>query len=111
MRGRYGEVQARVLLLIGDGDLLIPSKGEGERLEKLLPRCVVKVRILILVGSGLPSDANPGGLARSIAPVTWHGRVSAFVAAAATSACNETATHAAARNLRMIDPRFSTSDE
>jgi len=43
MEGRFGEVQARVLLLIGDSDLLIPSKEEGERLEKLLPRCVVKV--------------------------------------------------------------------
>lgn len=39
-------MQARVLLLIGDRDLLIPSKQEGERLEKLLPRCVLRVRPL-----------------------------------------------------------------
>lgn len=43
MANRYVDVQQRVLLLIGDADLLIPSKDEGTRLEKTLPRCVLKV--------------------------------------------------------------------
>ncbi|KAK9838483.1 hypothetical protein WJX81_002279 [Elliptochloris bilobata] len=36
-------VQARVLVLTGDGDWLIPSREEGPRLQKLLPRCVLRV--------------------------------------------------------------------
>ena len=36
-------VQQRVLLMTADGDLLIPSKEEGPRLTKLLPRCRHKV--------------------------------------------------------------------
>lgn len=43
VENKYGEVQQRVLLLIGDGDWLIPSSAEGERLEKMLPRCSLKV--------------------------------------------------------------------
>lgn len=35
-------VGQRVLLLVGEGDWLIPSQSEGKRLEKVLPRCVVK---------------------------------------------------------------------
>ena len=37
------EVGQRVLLLAGDGDWLIPSADEGERLQKLLPRCQLRV--------------------------------------------------------------------
>ena len=36
-------VQARTLVLVGDSDLLIPSREEGPRLQKLLPRCVLRV--------------------------------------------------------------------
>ena len=32
-----------MLLLTGEGDLLIPSREEGPRLQKLLPRCQLKV--------------------------------------------------------------------
>lgn len=38
-------VQARVLVLVGDGDWLIPSREEGPRLQKLLPRCILRVRL------------------------------------------------------------------
>lgn len=38
-------VGQRVLLVVGDGDLLIPSGEEGKRLEKALPRCRLKVRV------------------------------------------------------------------
>lgn len=38
-------VSQRVLLLVGEGDWLIPSQSEGKRLEKVLPRCSVKVSI------------------------------------------------------------------
>lgn len=41
---RYGEVTQRVLLLTGDADWLIPSREEGPRLEKALPRCNLRVR-------------------------------------------------------------------
>ena len=37
------EVGQRVLLLTGEGDLLIPSREEGPRLQRLLPRCQLKV--------------------------------------------------------------------
>ncbi|EIE25026.1 alpha/beta-hydrolase [Coccomyxa subellipsoidea C-169] len=37
------DVNQRVLLLVGSGDLLLPSGEEGPRLEKLLPRCRLKV--------------------------------------------------------------------
>ena len=40
---RYGEIQQRVLLVTGDGDLLIPSSSEGPRLEKAIPRCILRV--------------------------------------------------------------------
>lgn len=36
------QVEQRVLLVVGDGDLLLPSGEEGKRLEKLLPRCRLK---------------------------------------------------------------------
>lgn len=36
-------VSQRVLLLIGDSDLLLPSAEEGTRLKGLLPRCNLKV--------------------------------------------------------------------
>ena len=32
-----------MLLLAGDGDWLIPSADEGARLQKLLPRCQLRV--------------------------------------------------------------------
>ena len=35
-------VGQRVLLLVGEGDWLIPSSSEGKRLETVLARCVVK---------------------------------------------------------------------
>lgn len=35
-----------MLLLIGDGDWLIPSSEEGPRLEKAIPRCTLKVRVV-----------------------------------------------------------------
>ncbi len=38
-------IQQRVFLLTADGDLLIPSKEEGPRLQKLLPRCRLKVML------------------------------------------------------------------
>jgi len=38
-------IQQRVFLLTADGDLLIPSKEEGPRLQKLLPRCRLKVTL------------------------------------------------------------------
>jgi hypothetical protein len=40
---RVSAVTQRVLLLVSDGDLLLPSGAEGRRLEKLLPRCTSKV--------------------------------------------------------------------
>ena len=40
---RLGDVGQRVLLLVGDGDLLLPSGAEGKRLARMLPRCVSKV--------------------------------------------------------------------
>ena len=40
---QLAHVQQRVLLLTADGDLLIPSKEEGPRLARLLPRCRHKV--------------------------------------------------------------------
>ena len=36
-------VSQRVLLLVGDNDLLIPSKEEGPRLKERLPRCRLRV--------------------------------------------------------------------
>ena len=39
------EVGQRVLLLTGEGDLLIPSREEGPRLQRLLPRCQLKVAL------------------------------------------------------------------
>ena len=41
---QFVNVAQRVLLLIGDGDLLLPSAEEGPRLQRLLPRCNLKVR-------------------------------------------------------------------
>lgn len=35
-------VGQRVLLLVGEGDWLIPSQAEGKRLETVLARCIVK---------------------------------------------------------------------
>jgi hypothetical protein len=49
-------VQQRVLLLTGEGDLLIPSREEGPRLQKLLPRCQLKVRLISLL---LNADPHP----------------------------------------------------
>ena len=40
---RVPAVTQRVLLLISDGDLLIPSGAEGRRLQRELPRCQSKV--------------------------------------------------------------------
>lgn len=40
----YSNVSQRVLLLIGDSDLLLPSADEGPRLKRLLPRCNLKVK-------------------------------------------------------------------
>ncbi|CAL8462015.1 g1546 [Coccomyxa elongata] len=37
------DVNQRVLLVVGSGDLLLPSGEEGTRLEKALPRCWLKV--------------------------------------------------------------------
>lgn len=42
-------VQQRVFLITADGDLLIPSKEEGPRLQKLLPRCRHKVSYVALL--------------------------------------------------------------
>ena len=39
------DVGQRVLLLVGDGDWLIPSADEGARLQKLLQRCQLRVLI------------------------------------------------------------------
>ena len=41
---RVSAVTQRVLLLVSDGDLLLPSGAEGRRLGRELPRCVSKVR-------------------------------------------------------------------
>ena len=38
-------VPQRVLLLVSDGDWLIPSAEEGPRLKQLLPRCRLRVCI------------------------------------------------------------------
>ena len=43
---RISAVSQRVLLLVGDGDLLLPSGAEGKRLERELPRCTAKVALL-----------------------------------------------------------------
>jgi hypothetical protein len=40
---RLSRVQQRTLVLVGDGDLLIPSGEEGRRLERVLPRAVLRV--------------------------------------------------------------------
>jgi pimeloyl-ACP methyl ester carboxylesterase len=40
---RLGDVPQRVLLIIGDQDLLIPSKEEGPRLQRALPRAHLRV--------------------------------------------------------------------
>jgi len=45
VKGMLPKIQQRVLLLTADGDLLIPSKEEGPRLQKLLPRCRLKVML------------------------------------------------------------------
>ena len=54
-------VQQRVLLLTGEGDLLIPSREEGPRLQKLLPRCQLKARLISLVLEHSP-DSNSGSV-------------------------------------------------
>lgn len=36
-------VQQRVLVLVGDGDILIPSAEEGPRLQRALPRAHLRV--------------------------------------------------------------------
>lgn len=43
VKGMLPRIQQRVFLLTADGDLLIPSKEEGPRLQRLLPRCRLKV--------------------------------------------------------------------
>lgn len=53
VKGMLPRIQQRVLLLTADGDLLIPSKEEGPRLQKLLPRCRLKV---MLYGVQLPAS-------------------------------------------------------
>lgn len=53
VKGMLPRIQQRVLLLTADGDLLIPSKEEGPRLQKLLPRCRLKV---MLYGMQLPAS-------------------------------------------------------
>ena len=45
VKGMLPRIQQRVFLLTADGDLLIPSKEEGPRLQKLLPRCRLKVMV------------------------------------------------------------------
>ena len=40
---RLRSVGQRALVIIGDGDLLLPSGAEGKRLERELPRCRSKV--------------------------------------------------------------------
>lgn len=52
VKGMLPRIQQRVFLLAADGDLLIPSKEEGPRLQKLLPRCRLKV---LLYGMQLPA--------------------------------------------------------
>lgn len=47
-------VSQRVLLLVGEGDWLIPSQSEGKRLEKVLPRCSVKVSSTVCL---MPSNS------------------------------------------------------
>ena len=51
-------VQQRVLVLVGDGDVLIPSAQEGPRLQRELPRAHTRVmrgysHALLQVGWGL----------------------------------------------------------
>ncbi len=53
VKGMLPRIQQRVFLLTADGDLLIPSKEEGPRLQKLLPRCRLKV---MLDGMQLPAS-------------------------------------------------------
>ncbi len=53
VKGMLPRIQQRVLLLTADGDLLIPSKEEGPRLQKLFPRCRLKV---MLYGMQLPAS-------------------------------------------------------
>jgi hypothetical protein len=43
VEGQLRSVQARTLVLVADGDLLIPSREEGPHLQKLLPRSVLRV--------------------------------------------------------------------
>lgn len=45
VKGMLPRIQQRVFLLTADGDLLIPSKEEGPRLQRLLPRCRLKVML------------------------------------------------------------------
>ena len=44
---RWSQIQQRVLVLASDQDWLIPSKEEGRRLKQKLPRCRLKVLILL----------------------------------------------------------------
>ncbi len=46
----YARVKQRVLVLTSDGDLLIPSGEEGERLQRKLPRAQSKVCVWVCVG-------------------------------------------------------------
>ena len=41
------KLQQRTLVIVSDSDLLLPSKDEGPRLQKLLPRANLKARALI----------------------------------------------------------------
>ncbi|GMH32734.1 hypothetical protein BSKO_00568 [Bryopsis sp. KO-2023] len=42
-RSKIPKVQQRVLLVVGDGDWMLPSGDEAERLSGLLPRCSTKI--------------------------------------------------------------------
>lgn len=52
------KIQQRVFLLTADNDFLIPSKQEGPRLKKLLPRCRHEVRASVAVSCMLGLTAN-----------------------------------------------------
>ena len=51
-------VSQRVLLLVGEGDWLIPSQAEGKRLETVLARCIVKVCIHLFLCLNVTSDQD-----------------------------------------------------
>ena len=59
IKDRLKSVSQRVLLLVGDGDLLLPSGNEGKRLARELPRCVSKVMASRLSFATCPGLRDP----------------------------------------------------